>query len=32
MQDLNNEYGKIFRGCVFGPHSKKACVQLEPYI
>jgi hypothetical protein len=28
MQYLNNEYGKIFRGCVFGPHSKKACAQL----
>jgi hypothetical protein len=29
MQYLNNEYGKIFRGCVFGPHSKKACVQYN---
>jgi hypothetical protein len=28
IQYLNNEYGKIFIGCVFGPHSKKACVQL----
>ncbi len=28
MQYFKNEYEKLFRGCLFGPHSKKACIQL----
>ncbi len=32
QQGVSADIIQNFRGCVFGPHSKKACVQLKPYI